>query len=1382
MRKCRGLIVFASTCLAMQIAGCSNDQPPPPDTGTVAVALTSIQNDWEDGSLQGWFPFGSPTLTNSTEQALTGTHSLKVTNRTATFMGPGISLTGQVTAGVNYRVSVAARLVAGQAPTTLRVTVQRTLSDGTTAFDTVVGSTNVTDQAWVTMTGNYSFTATNTTGLILYVESASATASYYIDAFSLVQASITYDFEDGTAQGWFPFGSPTVANSTDIANTGTHSLKTTNRTASFMGPGVSLQGQLTKGATYQVTVSVRMVAGQAMTTILPTFQRTPTGGSAQFDTVMTISNVTDAQWFTATALYSFNTDNSGLIFYVQTQSGNTSYYIDTVSITLVAGPPIIPPPNTTGASADFESGTLEGWSSRTGGEMVANSIADAHGGTHSLLTTNRTQTFQGPAFNVTNVMFNGSRYFVSVWAKLAPGQPDSQLRVSLQRNAGGVTTFHTVVGNTTVTANAWVRLQATFNDALANSSLTMYVETNSGTASFYIDDFSITFLQPAVAERDIPSVYQTMAPFFPIVGAAVIPADITGEPGFLLSKHFNSITSGNDMKWDATEKTEGVFTFTNADAQVAFAKANNMHVRGHTLVWHNQTPAWVFTDPTTGQPMLPSDANRTLLIQRMQNHIQAVMTHFGNDVPIWDVVNEPVDPAQADGYRRSPWFNIIGPQYIELALQAARAANPNAKLYINDFDTTNPAHRDPLLAIVRDLKSRGIPLDGFGHQMHNNIEYPPVQTIIDSINMFATVPGIEQSVTELDYSIYGFSGPNSVPFTSYTDIPQSRHTSVGYSYRNFLQAIESTGKIVSMTIWGTSDDKSWLTSSTKVDAPLLFDPSLKKKPAYWAFVDPLQLPGADLSSAMSAAPMTVPAGQAVAYTITVTNNADVNQPSFAPTDDDLPATNVSLTTAVPTHTTFQSLTAPAGWSCASPVLGGTGAVQCTNPSLAVGATATFTLTVTLADCAAANGSTITASANVTSSTADPNPAPNNASSTSIQVSNPAPVITANGSLDTTVECATSYTDAGATAADMCQGTVGVTSSSTVDVGHVGNYAVTYNASDAAGSPATPVVRSVHVTDTTAPVVSVAGPNPATLECGTAFADLGATAADSCVGAVSVSTAGTVDAGTPGNYTLGYTATDPSGNTGSASRLVTVSDTTPPVVTVLGANPATVECATSFADPGATAADVCAGPVPVLETGAVDVSTPGNYTLGYLATDPSGNTGSASRLVTVSDTTAPTIIVVDPITLSPPNHKLHSFAIADLVRSVIDACSQGLGIADVVITKVTSDEPDDDGACRKDDDDDDDHDADDDDECHHGHGHSRRPTEHDIAIGSDCRSVKLSAERDGFGNGRVYTIYVHVTDVAGNRSDAVVKVMVPRNPHFPTAIDDGPHFTAQSACP
>ena len=593
--------VFSWVVVGLGCTGGSDLPQRTESTETSTAALTGpLQFDWEDGSPQGWQPFGNPTLASSTEQAFTGTHSLKTTNRTATFMGPSIQLASQLSPGATYKVSTAVRLAAGEAPTTVKMTVMRTPTGGSAAFEPVAGaSASVTPDGWVTMTGTYSFTG-SVSGLLLYVESASATASYYIDTFSLVQSTtppLSFDFEDGQVAPWFTFGSPTLTNTTEQFLGGTRSLKVTNRSASFMGPGLNVLTSIAKGATYLVTVSARLVAGQPTTNVLASFSRTPTGGTGTFDTALTLSNVTDQAWVTGSALYTSPTDNSSLTFFIQTQNGNlSSFYVDNISIAQIQGPPG-PPGNTTGASATFESGTAEGWKPRIGRETLSPSSADAHSGSFSLLTTGRQATFDGPAFDVTNVMFNGSRYVVSVWAKLAPGQPDSQLRVSLQRNAGSFTSFHTVVGNTTVTANAWVRLQATFDDALANTSLTMYVETNGGTASFYIDDFSITFLPPAVAERDIPSLWQTMAPLFPIVGTAVIPADIQGEPGFLLSKHFNSMTSGNDMKWDATERTEGTFTFAQADAEVSFAKASNMHVRGHTLVWHNQIPAWVFLDP-----------------------------------------------------------------------------------------------------------------------------------------------------------------------------------------------------------------------------------------------------------------------------------------------------------------------------------------------------------------------------------------------------------------------------------------------------------------------------------------------------------------------------------------------------------------------------------------------------------------------------------------------------------------------------------------------------------------------------------------------------------------------------------------------------------------
>lgn len=804
------------------------------------------------------------------------------------------------------------------------------------------------------------------------------------------QTIIQNDFEDGTLQGWIPRGGGVVlTNSTEAALAGANSLKTTGRTQGFHGPSLNVLGALIKGATYQVTVSVRLVAGQAPTTVRVTVQRTPTGSGNQFDTVASSANngVTDAAWTTFNALYSFNTDNTGLLLYVEATTPTSSYYIDSFRITQLAPPPG-PPANTTGASSTFESGTREGWAPRIGDEVLTVTTADQHSGNFSLLTSGRTSAFRGPAFNVTNVMFNGSRYRISLWAKLAPGEPNSQLRVSLQRNIGSFpATFHTVVPNTTVTSGAWVRLVTTFDLVLANTSLTLYVESNTGTPSFYIDDFQISFVPPPVAERDIPSVYQAFAAYFPI-GAAVWQGDLTGEHAFLLSKHFNSITSENDMKWSSLQNVEGNFTFATADAQVAFAKTNNMSVRGHTLVWHQQNPAWLFSD-LNGNPMTPTPENKALLLQRMENHIRAVLTHFGNDIYAWDVVNEVIDPSQPDGFRRSPWFNITGTEYIDRAFRVAREVLPNAKLYINDFDTTNPTKRRSLFNLISDLKSRGVPIDGIGHQMHNNVDFPSRQAIVDTINLFSSL-GIDNQITELDVSIYSNSLPG--PIVDYADIPVDRLIGQGYRYRTFFDAFkELQGKISSITFWGQADDHTWLTSPARVNAPLLFDTSLKKKFAYWGLIDPLQLPGADLSAEIGATPNPIVSGQTISYSMTIRNNADNDSAPFLPQDDDLPAANVSVVTAVPAGTSFQSLTTPDGWSCSKPAVGQSGAVQCSIGSLAAGASAVFTLTVEV-NCPTSDGTQVANSVGVSSTTADPNLAPNNGASVTVNVSNPAPVI------------------------------------------------------------------------------------------------------------------------------------------------------------------------------------------------------------------------------------------------------------------------------------------------------------------------------------------------------------------------------------------------------
>ena len=680
---------------------------------------------------------------------------------------------------------------------------------------------------------------------------------------------VQHDFEDGTTQGWIPRGSVTLTNTDEVGSrTGLpgRSLRTTGRTANFHGPSLNTLTLLTKGATYQVSVWVRLLAGQSPTQVRVTMQRTLPAGNS-FDTIgqSAATGVTDAGWTQITGLYAFaGTDPSALLLYVEAPTTTTGYYIDDFRIDKIADP-AGPPPNTTGLASTFESGTAEGWTPRIGREVLTVSTADAHSGTGSLLITNRQAAFDGPNFNVTNVMFNGSRYRVSVWAKLAPGSAGpQQLRVSLQRNAGTVTTFHTVIGNTNVTADAWVRLTATYDVALANSSLFLYVESNGSLASFYIDDVQVTYIPPPTIEPDLPSVAQSLAGFFPI-GAAVRSATIAGVHGDLLKKHFNSLTSENDMKWDATEPQPGNFTFGNADQQVSFAQANGMFVRGHTLAWHSQTPAWVFTDPLTGTTMLPTPANHDLLLQRLDNHVRNVVSHFGNKVYAWDVVNEVIDEGQPDCMRKSTWFNVTGKDFIDTAFRVAREVAPDAVLFINDYNSTIPNKRACLFALVADLKARGIPVDGVGHQMHNNLEFPPVADMVATLDLFATL-GVTQHVTEMDVSIYTGSNNTSIP--NYDEIPAERFLRQGRHFRDYFQVFRAhKDQLTSVTLWGLADDSTWLTSSGRVNAPLLFDDQLHHKLAYDGVVNPEELPKDPASVSLSNLAQTYDGGP---HAVTVT--------------------------------------------------------------------------------------------------------------------------------------------------------------------------------------------------------------------------------------------------------------------------------------------------------------------------------------------------------------------------------------------------------------------------------------------------------------------------------------------------------------------------------
>ena len=241
-----------------------------------------------------------------------------------------------------------------------------------------------------------------------------------------------------------------------------------------------------------------------------------------------------------------------------------------------------------------------------------------------------------------------------------------------------------------------------------------------------------------------------------------------------------------------------------------------------------------------------------------------------------------------------------------------------------------------------------------------------------------------------------------------------------------------------------------------------------------------------------------------------------------------------------------------------------------------------------------------------------------------------PVITLNGAATVNHEQGTSYTDAGATATDTVDGTLTVTVSGVVDSTIAGSYILTYTASDSAGNSAVAVSRTVIVSDTTAPVISLTGSSSVAHEQGTPYTDPGATSSDTVDGSLAVILTGTVQWEEDGIYTLTYTATDSAGNVTVMTRIVTVSDTTAPVISLIGSSSVAHEQGTPYADPGATSSDTVDDlGMTVVTTGTVDTATAGTYTLTYTATDGAGNVSNVvTRTVTVSDTIAPVITFDD----------------------------------------------------------------------------------------------------------------------------------------------------------
>ena len=351
--------------------------------------------------------------------------------------------------------------------------------------------------------------------------------------------------------------------------------------------------------------------------------------------------------------------------------------------------------------------------------------------------------------------------------------------------------------------------------------------------------------KPLSDDRTLKDVYKDAF----LIGTAVTPSITSGrdkETQDIVIKQFNSITVENVMKAALINPEPGIYNFAPADEYVEFGEKNKMFIVGHTLVWHNQCPAWFFTNGA-GKPNTKEEQ-----IERLRSHIKAVAGRYAGRVHAWDVVNEVIDN---DGtYRPTTWVNAFGngDTLVKYAFKFAAQYAPNTELYYNDFNTWRPEKRDGIVRLVKTLQKEGIRIDGVGMQAHWGLNYPKTKYIEDAIDSFAAC-GVKVMITELDVDVLPLTKEGQIigqgmsdkqfqleEFKNFLDpypngLPENMQTELANRYEELFKIFYNLrDKIARVTFWGVYDGMSWKNGypiPNRTNYPLLWDRQKQAKPA-----------------------------------------------------------------------------------------------------------------------------------------------------------------------------------------------------------------------------------------------------------------------------------------------------------------------------------------------------------------------------------------------------------------------------------------------------------------------------------------------------------------------------------------------------------------------
>jgi endo-1,4-beta-xylanase len=368
----------------------------------------------------------------------------------------------------------------------------------------------------------------------------------------------------------------------------------------------------------------------------------------------------------------------------------------------------------------------------------------------------------------------------------------------------------------------------------------------SVTYSFLIVFFSLNSIGCKESAKEITALKTTFNDYF-LMGVALNSDQVLEKDKIIseiVNKHFNSITAENVLKWERVHPELNEYNFEPCDEFVSFGEKRNMFIVGHVLLWHQQTPRWVF-ESEKGKP-----TDRETLLNRLHEHIQKVVGRYRGRIDGWDVVNEALDE---DGkLKQSEWLKIIGEDYLVKAFEFAHQADPDAELYYNDFSLENEPKRNGAIELIKKLKTSGVRLDGIGLQGHYKMDWPTASQLDSSIKAFANL-GLKVMITELDVDALPYEGIEygadislNVKMREDLDpyrngMPDSAQQAFSNRYSDLFKVfIENKNSISRITFWGVTDKESWLNYwpvMGRTNYPLLFDREGKEKPAYQTVIN-----------------------------------------------------------------------------------------------------------------------------------------------------------------------------------------------------------------------------------------------------------------------------------------------------------------------------------------------------------------------------------------------------------------------------------------------------------------------------------------------------------------------------------------------------------------